>query len=75
MCIDYRAINKITVKNRYPLPRIDDLFDKLQGAQYFSSFDLSQGYHQIRMTEKGISHTPFDMPPGHFAFLVLSFGV
>ena len=75
MCIDYRAINKITVKNRYPLPRIDDLFDKLQGAQYFSSFDLSQGYHQIRMTDEDIPKTAFNTPQGHFEFLVLSFGL
>ena len=49
MCIDYRALNKLTVKNRYPLPRIDDLFDQQRGAKYFISLDLAQGYHQIRI--------------------------
>ena len=75
MCIDYRALNKITIKNRYPLPRIDDLFDRLQGAQYFSSFDLSQGYHQIRMTDEDVPKTAFNSPVGHFEFCVLSFGL
>ena len=75
MCIDYRALNKITVKNRYPLPRIDDLFDRLQGAKYFTSFDLSQGYHQIRMTEEDVPKTAFNTPMGHFEFKVLSFGL
>lgn len=75
MCVDYRALNKITVKNRYPLPRIDDLFDQLQGAKYFTSFDLSQGYHQIRIPEEDVPKTAFNTPMGHFEFRVLSFGL
>jgi hypothetical protein len=75
MCVDYRALNKITVKNRYPLPRIDDLFDRLQGASYFSSFDLSQGYHQIRLSDSDVPKTAFNTPLGHFEFRVLSFGL
>nr|GFC33426.1 putative reverse transcriptase domain-containing protein [Tanacetum cinerariifolium] len=54
MCIDYRELNKLTVKNRYPLPRIDDLFDQLQGACYFSKIDLRLGYHQLRVHEDDI---------------------
>ena len=75
MCVDYRALNKITVKNRYPLPRIDDLFDRLQGAKFFTSFDLSQGYHQIRMSDEDVPKTAFNTPMGHFEFRVLSFGL
>jgi len=75
MCIDYRALNKITVKNRYPLPRIEDLFDQLQGAQYFTSLDLTQGYHQIRISEEDIPKTAFRTPMGHFEFRVLCFGL
>ncbi|GKE39238.1 putative reverse transcriptase domain-containing protein, partial [Tanacetum coccineum] len=59
MCIDYRELNKLTVKNRYPLPRIDDLFDQLQGVRYFSKIDLRSGYHQLRLHEEDISKTDF----------------
>ena len=59
MCIDYRAINKITVKNRYPLPRIDDLLDQLQGARFFSKIDLKNGYHQVRIKEEDTWKTAF----------------
>ena len=75
MCIDYRALNKITVKNRYPLPRIDDLLDKLQGSKFFSSLDLSQGYHQIKITDEDVPKTAFNTHIGHFEFRVLSFGL
>jgi hypothetical protein len=75
MCVDYRALNKYTVKNRYPLPRADDLFDSLHGAKYFSSLDLASGYHQIRIAEEDRPKTAFRTPFGHFQYKVLSFGL
>ena len=75
MCIDYRALNKVTLKDMYPLPRIDDLFDQLKGAVYFSSIDLQQGYHQVRITEEDVEKTAFRTPLGHFQYRVLSFGL
>jgi hypothetical protein len=59
MCIDYRELNKITTKNKYPLPRIDDLFDQLQGAQIFSKIDLRLGYYQLKIRRENISKTAF----------------
>ncbi|GJT25307.1 putative reverse transcriptase domain-containing protein [Tanacetum coccineum] len=75
MCIDYRELNKLTVKNRYPLPRIDKLFDQLQGARYFSKIDLWLGYHQLRLHEDDIPKIAFRTRYRHFEFTVMPFGL
>ncbi|GJV50619.1 putative reverse transcriptase domain-containing protein [Tanacetum coccineum] len=75
MCIDYHELNKLTVKNRYPLPRIDDLFDQLQGARYFSKTDLRSGYHQLRVHEDDIPKTAFQTRYGYFEFTIMPFGL
>ncbi|GJX29383.1 putative reverse transcriptase domain-containing protein [Tanacetum coccineum] len=75
MCIDYRELNKLTVKNRYPLPRIDDLFDQLQGSQFFSKIDLRSGYHQLRVHEDDIPKTVFRTRYTHFEFTIMPFGL
>nr|GEX56457.1 putative reverse transcriptase domain-containing protein [Tanacetum cinerariifolium] len=72
---DYRELNKLTIKNRYPLPRIYVLFDQLQGSRYFSKIDLRSGYHQLRVREEGIPKTAFRMRYGHFEFTVMPFGL
>ena len=75
MWIDYHQLNKLTIKNRYPFPRIDDLFDQVRGASVFSKIDLSTGYHQLRIKEEDISQTAFRTRYGHYEFVVLPFGL
>nr|GEV49135.1 putative reverse transcriptase domain-containing protein [Tanacetum cinerariifolium] len=75
MCIDYKELNKLTIKNRYPLPRIDNLFDNLQGSQYFSKIYLRSGYHQMRLHKDDILKTAFRTRYGHFNFTVMPFGL
>ena len=73
LCIDYRQLNKVTIKNRYPLPRIDDLFNQLIGARVYSKIDLRTGYHQLRVRETNIPKTTFKTRYGHFEFTVMPF--
>ncbi|GJU66206.1 putative reverse transcriptase domain-containing protein [Tanacetum coccineum] len=75
MCIDYRELNKLTVKNRYPLPRIDDLFGQLQGSSVYSNNDLRSGYHQLRVYEEDIPKKAFRTRYGHYEFQVMPFGL
>jgi hypothetical protein len=75
LCIDFRQLNKSMVKNKYPLPKIDDLFDKLRGAKIFSNINLISGYHQVRIKEEDINNTMFRTKYGHYEFVVVPFGL
>ena len=73
LCVDYRQLNKMTVKNKYPLPRIDDLFDQLKGASVFLKIDLRSVYHQLRIKDADVHKTSFRTRYGHYEFLVMLF--
>ena len=75
LCIDYRQLNRVTIKNRYPLSWVDDLFDQLRGARVYSKIDLLTSYHQLRIRETNIPNTTFRTRYGHFEFIVIPFGL
>ena len=74
MCVDYRQLNDVTIKNKYPLPRIDDLFDQLSGAKVFSKIDLQTGYYQLKIKKEDIPKTAFTTRYGLYEYTVMSFG-
>jgi len=75
LCVDYRQMNKLTIKNKYPLSRIDDLLDQLKGAVVFSKIDLRSGYHQILVKPEDMQNTTFRSRYGHYEYVVMLFGV
>jgi hypothetical protein len=75
LCVDYRALNEVTIKNKYPLPRIDDLFDQLRGGSVFTKIDLRSGYHQLKIRECDIPKTAFVSRYGLYEYMVMSFGL
>jgi hypothetical protein len=75
LCIDFRQLNKVTVKNKYPMPRIDDLFDQLKDVKIFLKIDLRSGYHQVRIKDEDINKTAFRTRCGHYKLTVVPFGL
>jgi hypothetical protein len=75
MCVDYRSLNELTIKNKYPLPRIDDLFDQLKGVCVFSKIDLRSGYHQLKICASDIPKTTFTTRYDLYEYIVMSFGL
>jgi hypothetical protein len=75
MCVDYRSLNEVTIKNKYPLPRIEDLFDQMKGASVFSKIDLRSGYHQLKIRESDVPKTTFRTRYGLYEYIVMSFGL
>ena len=75
LCVDYRGLNKLTIKNKFHLPRVDDIFDYLHGSRIFFKIDLRSGYHQIQIKESDIAKTGFRSRLGHYEYVIMSFGL
>jgi hypothetical protein len=75
MCVDYRSLNEVTNKNKYPLPQIEDLFDQMKGAKIFSKIDLRSGYHHLKIRAEDVPKTTFTTRYGLYEFLVMSFAL